>query len=106
MDPGERKSRSGKPVARRDSGRTLAVARIDFAMRALAESGVLSGARSRRLSARIDPGLLQAAKRKSGIENESELVAAALAALAGADDFGPWFAAQAGRLPKDFALDF
>jgi hypothetical protein len=37
--------------------------------------------------------------------SDSELVNAALAVLAAPDDFGPWFAAQAGRLPKDFELE-
>jgi hypothetical protein len=47
---------------------------------------------------------MQAARAKTGLNNDSELVNAALAVLAAPDDFGPWFAAQAGRLPKDFEL--
>jgi hypothetical protein len=80
-------------------------ARIEFALSALAASGKLKGARTARLSARIDPGLMQAARAKTGLNNDSELVNAALAVLAAPDDFGPWFAAQAGRLPKDFELE-
>jgi hypothetical protein len=80
-------------------------ARIEFALSTLAASGKLKGARTARLSARIDPGLMQAARAKTGLNNDSELVNAALAVLAAPDDFGPWFAAQAGRLPKDFALE-
>jgi hypothetical protein len=37
--------------------------------------------------------------------NASDLINAALAAIATPDDFGLWFAAQAGRLPPDFELD-
>ena len=58
-----------------------------------------------RLSARVDPGLIEATRARSGLCNDSELVNAALAVLAAPDDFGPWFAARAGRLPKDFALE-
>ena len=38
------------------------------------------------------------ARTKTGLQNDLELVNAALAVLAAPDDFGPWFAAQAGRL--------
>ena len=81
-------------------------ARLTFAIRALADGGKLAGARTKRMSARIDPGLLAAARAKTGLTSDSELVSAALAVIAASDDFGPWFAAQAGRLPKDFELDF
>jgi hypothetical protein len=80
-------------------------ARVEFAFSALAASGKLKGARSERLSARVDPGLIKAARTKTGLQNDSELISAALAVLAAPDDFGPWFAAQAGRLPKDFELE-
>src|SRR6516165_1821083 len=80
-------------------------ARVKFALSTLAASGKLKGSRTERLSARVDPGLIKAARVKTGLKNDSELVNAALAVLAAPDDFGPWFAAQAGRLPKDFELE-
>jgi len=80
-------------------------ARLRFAFKVLADGGKLAGVRSRRLSARVDPGLIRAARSRTGIGNDSDLVNAALAVIAAPDDFGPWFAAQAGRLPADFALD-
>ena len=48
---------------------------------------------------------VEAARRKTGIGNDSDLINAALAVIAAPDDFGPWFAAQAGRLPRDFELE-
>ena len=81
-------------------------AKLTFALRVLAQGGQLVGARTKRMSARVDPGLLKAAKTKTGLKNDSDLICAALAVIAASDDFGPWFAAQAGRLPKDFKLDF
>jgi hypothetical protein len=80
-------------------------ARLKFALSILAENGKLKGVRSERLSARVDPGLIQAARVKTGFKNDSDLVNAALAVLAMPDDFGPWFVSQAGRLPKDFELE-
>jgi hypothetical protein len=68
------------------------------------QSGRLHGRRTKRLSARVDPGLLEAAKAKSGIQNDSDLINAALAVIAQPDNFGAWLIAQAGRLPPDFEL--
>src|ERR1700730_12713644 len=80
-------------------------AKLAFALRIRAENGKLTGTRTRRVSARVDPGLVEAARIKTGLNNDSELINAALAVIAAPDDFGPWFAAQAGRLPKDFELE-
>ena len=80
-------------------------ARLNFALSILAENGKLKGVRSERVSARVDPGLIEAAGVNTGFENDSDLVNAALAVLAMPDDFGPWFVSQAGRLPKDFELE-
>jgi hypothetical protein len=61
--------------------------------------------RTTRLSVRVDPRLLEVARRTTGIADDSDLVNAALAMLVGIDDFGPWFATQAGRLLTDFELE-
>jgi hypothetical protein len=80
-------------------------AKVRFAYKVLTEGRKLAGVRSSRLSARVDPGLIDAARRKTGIGNDSDLINAALAVIAAPDDFGAWFATQAGRLPPDFELD-
>ena len=95
---------------RRSTGRSKSIdsitsARVELALSTLAVSGKLTGSRTERLSARVDPGLIRAARTKTGLKNHSELINAALAVLAAPDDFGPWFVAQAGRLPKDFELE-
>jgi hypothetical protein len=106
-----KKVQKGRPREHRHSlARTKSVdpitsARVEFALSTLAASGKLKGSRTKRLSARVDPGLITAARNKTGLNNDSELVNAALAVLAAPDDFGPWFAAQSGRLPKDFELE-
>jgi hypothetical protein len=92
-------------LARAKSTDPITSARIAFALSALLAKGKLTGARTERLSARVDPGLIEAARRKTGLNSDSELINAALAVLAAPDDFGPWFAGQAGRLPKDFELE-
>ena len=99
-----RKRRRG--VVAKLPGDPIVSARLTFALNVLTQGGQLVGARTKRMSARVDPGLLKAARTKTGLKNDSDLICAALAVIAASDDFGPWFAAQAGRLPKDFELDF
>ena len=70
------------------------------------QRGLAGGSRSRRLSVRVEAPLLAEAKRVTGIDNDSELVRVALAALAVPDDYGQWLVEQAGRLDPDFAIDF
>src|SRR5689334_21655168 len=84
----------------------LTTGRIAFAVESIAKSGRLQGARTRRLSARVDPGLIEAAKAATGIDNDSDLINAALAVIAAPDDFGAWLVSQAGTLPPDFEIDF
>jgi hypothetical protein len=82
----------------------LPALKLKHALERLARTGQLKGARSKKMSARVDPGLVKAAKKRTGITNESDLVNAALAVIAADDDFGPWLVSQAGRLPDDFEL--
>jgi hypothetical protein len=99
-------SRKPRPRASKRAAEPLAVARLAFAAESLARSGKLRGARTKKLSVRVDPGLIEAARARTGIASDSDLITAALAVVAAPDDFGPWLVAQAGRLPKDFELDF
>jgi hypothetical protein len=73
-------------------------------MAELERSGALVGARSLKLSTRVDPGLIEAARRRTGLRSDSDLINAALAVIAAGDDFGTWLIGQAGRLPEDFEL--
>jgi hypothetical protein len=81
-------------------------ARVAFAVRWLERQGILAGKRSHKLSARVDPGLLRAARERLGENSDTEVVNAALAVLAGDDEFGAWLVGRAGRLPEDFELEF
>ena len=84
----------------------VTAARLRHALEALAEKGQLAGRRTRRVSARVDPGLVEAARMRTGITNDSDLISAALALMAAPDHFGPWLVAQAGRLPAEFEVGF
>ena len=51
---------------------------------------------------RIDQKRINASRRKTRADGKSDSEGTAAAER---DDFGPWFATQAGRLPKDFELE-
>ena len=80
------------------------LAKIRFALRALERSGSLKGIRSARVSVRVDPGLVEEARRRTGLKKDADLVNAALAVIAASDDFGAWLVSQAGALGEDFEL--
>ena len=97
-------TREGKARSGRSLPDPLTAARLRFALADLERAGVLAGARSLKLSARVDPGLVEAARRRTGLGSDSDLINAALAVIAAGDDFGAWLVGQAGRLPEDFEL--
>ena len=96
-------SRRGKASGEKASP-TASAARLQFALADLQRAGALAGVRSQRLSARVDPGLVAAARKRTGLSGDSDLVNAALAVIAAGDGFGAWLVAQAGTLPADFEL--
>jgi len=93
-----------KRLASSLGGDALTNTRFKFAVVELEHSGTLTGARSQKLSTRVDPGLIEAARRRTGLRSDSDLINAALAVIAAGDDFGAWLVTQAGRLPPDFEL--
>lgn len=78
--------------------------RIRHAWRSLSQAGVLEGGKDARVTVRLHGALLDAARRRTGIESESALVSAGLALLAAGDDYGAWLVAQRGGLSDDFDL--
>jgi hypothetical protein len=66
---------------------------------------IRKGGKNRMVTVRMAARLLEAAKRRTGINSDSELLEIAVANLAVGDDFGEWLLAQRGRLPKDFKID-
>src|ERR1700730_2975007 len=69
------------------------------------KAGLLAGARSR-IAGRIRKQLVDAARARSGITSDTELLEYALARVALEDDFGPRPIAREGRVPKDLDLEF
>ena len=92
------------PVSDAPSGsRPQLAAALEFAV----EQGLIKPQhRTQRVSARVDPDLLDAAMTKSGASSVSELIELALAQIAAMDDFGARLVARAGTVDPDLDLEF
>lgn len=83
----------------------IAEVRREAVSRAAQSAGFLEGQTSR-VQARITQTLLAAAKARSGITSDTELLEYALARVAIEDDFGPKLLALKGTVPSDIDLEF
>ena len=66
----------------------------------------LLGGQNGRIGGRVQRDLVAAAKEKSGITSDTELLEYALAKVALEDDFGAKLICRKGRNPKDLDLEF
>ncbi len=85
---------------------TFKAPRVQHALAVLRARGVLGHGASKKVSARLDPGLLEAARAQIGVDNDTDLLTAALAIAAGDDGFGAWLVTRSPPLPADFELEF
>ena len=99
----------GRTIRRQaNAGAGIRGERIDrHVAAALAElrlAGAVTGARSQRISVRVDPGVMRAAAARLGLTNPSDVVNASLAVAAAPDRFKAWWAETHATLPDDFEL--
>lgn len=93
------KSRSDEPVASHGASR-----RHRLVLDTARELGLLGGENSR-IGGRVRRQLVAAAKRKSGIASDTELLEYALAKVALEDDFGAKLVRRKSRIAPDIDLD-
>ncbi len=67
-------------------------------------AGYLSGTKSERVGGRVSHRLISAAKAKSGIESQTELLEYALSKVALEDDYGKKLLGRKGAIPDDIDL--
>jgi hypothetical protein len=83
------------------------MSRRTVALEARPPSNKKSAGESRRVTVRLDGKLLDAARRKSGLKSDSEVIRYALAQLADTDNYWAWLTGPEGpRLDKDFEFEF
>ncbi|HSK41378.1 MAG TPA: hypothetical protein VK943_16560 [Arenibaculum sp.] len=97
--------RHGKRFLKKDGHiDTLVAKRVELALSRLRESGRLKGESSKKLSVRVDPGLVSAAAERIGADNPTDVINTALALMASPDPFVQWFLTTKDKLPEDFEL--
>jgi hypothetical protein len=74
-------------------------------MEAAKRSGLLEE-KSSRISGRVSPALIAQAKRRTGIEADTDLIEFALASVALEDNFAEAFKAARGKIDPDLKLGF
>ncbi len=80
-------------------------ARFEAVMQAAEQSGLLSG-KSGRIGGRVSPALVKQAKRRTGIETDTDLIEFALATVALEDNFAETFKASRGKVDPELKLGF
>jgi hypothetical protein len=95
---------SARPAVRRRT-RPQSNPRRSAVLETAKDAGLLSG-KSGRIAGRIRKQLVDAAKARSGIKSDTELLEYALARVALEDDFGPKLIAREGRVSRDIDLEF
>jgi hypothetical protein len=100
-----------KPSARKSDHKAKAEqplatgARFDAVMQAAERSGLLSG-KGGRIGGRVSPALVAQAKRQTGIEADTDLIAFALASVALEDNFAETFRKSRGKVDPELTLGF
>ncbi len=78
---------------------------FEAVMRAAERSGLLSE-KSSRIGGRVSPALVAQAKKRTGIEADTDLIEFALASVALEDKFAEVFKALRGKADRDLKLGF
>jgi hypothetical protein len=65
----------------------------------------LIGLKDKSIGGRVPSALVEAAKKRSGLQSDSELLLYALSKVALEDDFGPRLLGLKASVPKDVPLD-
>ena len=86
-------------------GFVVSKARFEAVMRAAEQSGLLGG-KSGRIGGRVSPALVEQAKRRTGIETDTDLIEFALATIALEDRFAAVFKEARGKVDPELRLGF
>jgi hypothetical protein len=70
----------------------------------LTHQGVVTGVRSKKISTRVDPGVMDAARKRFGLTNDADVINASLAMAAAPDRFKTWLMESQNMVTDDFEL--
>jgi len=70
------------------------------------EEGLLRGERTRVVRGRMPEALVTRAKKRTGIDSDTDLIEVALANIAVADDYADWLLSRSGVVGSEADLEF
>jgi hypothetical protein len=80
--------------------------RTDLIMSEARNAGLVGGPKDAVIRGRVSNVLIKAAKKRAGVNSDTELLEVALSNLALADDFGEKFLKRKGTVDPDLDLEF
>ena len=69
------------------------------------QEGLFRGDRTQVVRGRMPEALVRRAKKRTGIESDTELIEVALANIAVADDYADWLLSRRGTVPREADLE-
>jgi hypothetical protein len=85
--------------------KTLAILRNKATLDSARAAGLLGDAKNARIAGRVSSELVAAAKKRSGLSSDTDVIEIALARLALEDDFGARLVRNKGTVPRDFDIE-
>lgn len=103
--------RSGSSQKRRKrpgngAGGAAASLRLRDVMVIAEEEGLLRGERTQVVRGRMPEALVARAKKRTGIDSDTDLIEVALANIAVADDYADWLLSRRGAVDPEAELEF
>jgi hypothetical protein len=93
------------PISTVEGSKTLASLRNKATLDSARAAGLLGGAKDARVAGRVSSELVAAAKKRSGLSSDTDVIEIALARLALEDDFGARLVRNKGSVPRDLGIE-
>ncbi len=93
------------PISTAEGSKTLASLRNKATLDSARAAGLLGDAKDARVAGRVSSELVAAAKKRSGLSSDTDVIEIALARLALEDDFGARLVGNKGSVPRDFDIE-
>lgn len=87
-------------------GSSLHSGKLRDAMVIAEKEGLLQGGRTQVVRGRMPAALVARAKKRTGIDSDTDLIEAALASIAVADDYADWLLSRNGTVGSEAELEF
>lgn len=86
--------------------RTTRTGKLREALTIAEQQGLLAGERTQVVRGRMPRALVARAKKRTGIDSDTDLLEVALANIAVADDYADWLLSRRGSVPPEVDLEF